>query len=91
MDMRLALQTRAHASLLKQIEADAALLARMGVMDYSLLLGVHYPNWGETAWYPPAGAHTVSTLAQASPLLIQAPQFWQRWLHLKLLQNAKAM
>lgn len=59
MDMRLALQKRAHAALMKQIEADAALLAHMGVMDYSLLLGVHYPKWGETSWYPPAGSPTV--------------------------------
>ena len=59
MDMRLAMQKRAHAALVKQIEVDAALLARMGVMDYSLLLGVHYPKWGDGTWYPPTGNHTV--------------------------------
>ena len=55
MDMRLALAKGAYGALIRQIEADAALLARMGVMDYSLLLGVHYPRWGDQAWYPPGG------------------------------------
>ena len=59
MDMRLALAKGAHGALIRQIEADAALLARMGVMDYSLLLGVHYPKWGDQAWYPPGGNLTV--------------------------------
>ena len=59
MDMRLALAKGAHVALLKQIQVDAALLARMGVMDYSLLLGVHYPKWGDNTWFPPAGNHTV--------------------------------
>jgi len=59
-DMRLALAKGAHVALLKQIQVDAALLARMGVMDYSLLLGVHYPKWGDNTWFPPAGNHTVS-------------------------------
>ena len=66
MDMRLALHKRAHMALMKQIEADAALLAHMGVMDYSLLLGVHYPKWGETTWYPPAGSHAVCLLVPVS-------------------------
>ena len=75
MDMRLAMQKRAHAALVKQIEADAALLAHMGVMDYSLLLGVHYPKWGETSWYPPGGNHTVD---------IQTPRHatWPSHMHL---------
>ena len=53
LDMRLALAKGAHAALMRQIEADAALLARMHVMDYSLLLGVHYPKWGPNTWDPP--------------------------------------
>lgn len=61
-DMRLALAKGAHGALIRQIEADAALLARMGVMDYSLLLGVHYPKWGDEAWFPPGSAHTVSAV-----------------------------
>ncbi|BDA48811.1 probable phosphatidylinositol 4-phosphate 5-kinase 1 [Coccomyxa sp. Obi] len=57
LDMRLALAKGAHAALMRQIEADAALLARMHVMDYSLLLGVHYPKWGPNTWYPPHTSH----------------------------------
>ncbi len=52
-DVRLALARGAHAALLKQIEADTALLARMHIIDYSLLLGVHYPKWGDNTWFPP--------------------------------------
>ncbi|CAL8463327.1 g2861 [Coccomyxa elongata] len=60
LDMRLALAKGAHAALMRQIEADAALLARMHVMDYSLLLGVHYPKWGPNTWYPPHTSHRES-------------------------------
>ncbi|CAK0741103.1 hypothetical protein CVIRNUC_001300 [Coccomyxa viridis] len=56
-DMRLALAKGAYGALMRQIEADAALLARMGVMDYSLLLGVHYPKWGDDTWLPPGQAN----------------------------------
>lgn len=59
LDMKLALAKGAHAALMRQIKADAALLARMHVMDYSLLLGVHYPKWGQTRWYPPHTSHRV--------------------------------
>ena len=54
MDMRLGLSRRAHGALMRQIRIDTGLLAAMGVMDYSLLLGVHFPRWGQTAWYPPS-------------------------------------
>lgn len=66
MDMRLALAKGAYGALMCQIEADAALLARMGVMDYSLLLGVHYPRWGDRAWYPPGGNLMVRPATQRS-------------------------
>lgn len=59
LDIKLALAKGAHGALMRQIEADAALLARMHVMDYSLLLGVHYPKWGPEVWYPPHTAHRV--------------------------------
>ena len=52
-DMRLALGRGERRALVEQIRADAALLAGQGVMDYSLLLGVHYPRWGDDAWRPP--------------------------------------
>ena len=60
-DMRLALAKGAYGALMRQIEADAALLARMGVMDYSLLLGVHYPKWGDDIWLPPGRPNPVRT------------------------------
>lgn len=61
-DVRLALAKGAHAALMKQIQADTALLARMHVMDYSLLLGVHYPKWGDNTWFPPNECPAVRNL-----------------------------
>ena len=66
--MRLALAKGAHGALMRQIEADAALLAHMGVMDYSLLLGVHYPKWGDDTWHPPGR----STPVRTSPMALAA-------------------
>jgi hypothetical protein len=53
MDSRLALARGERGALMQQLRADTALLAGMHVMDYSLLLGVHYPRWGEDGWRPP--------------------------------------
>lgn len=41
-DFRLQLKDELYKKLMRQIKADAALLERMRVMDYSLLLGIHY-------------------------------------------------
>lgn len=68
-DMRLALAKGAHGALMRQIEADAALLARMGVMDYSLLLGVHYPKWGDDTWLPPGRPNPVRASPMSSPAI----------------------
>lgn len=57
MDFRLQLKETYYNQLIHQIEADAALLERMHVIDYSLLLGVHYVDW-EDKWYPPATENT---------------------------------
>lgn len=54
-DVRLALPARAHAALLAQIATDTELLQALHVMDYSLLLGLHFPRWG-SAWFPPHSA-----------------------------------
>ena len=51
--MRLALAGGERNALVAQIRADAALLAAQHVMDYSLLLGVHYPRRGDEPWKPP--------------------------------------
>eukprot|EP00879_Flechtneria_rotunda_P014779 GHRR01015443.1.p1 GENE.GHRR01015443.1~~GHRR01015443.1.p1 ORF type:complete len:930 (+),score=427.73 GHRR01015443.1:117-2906(+) len=43
-DTRIVLQQPAYDKLIAQLTADADLLRTVGVMDYSLLLGVHYPT-----------------------------------------------
>ncbi|KAL4513256.1 hypothetical protein Ndes2437A_g09168 [Nannochloris sp. 'desiccata'] len=37
----------------RTIAADAEFLEKLHVMDYSLLLGVHFLRWGNEEWYPP--------------------------------------
>jgi hypothetical protein len=65
-DVRLALAKGSHRALMRQIELDTALLARMNVMDYSLLLGVHYPKWGDATWHPPHQRQAVCARKNAS-------------------------
>lgn len=48
MDFRLQLKDELYNKLMKQIQADAGLLERMRVMDYSLLLGIHYTEDPDT-------------------------------------------
>ena len=48
MDFRLQLKDELYKKLMRQIQADAGLLERMHVMDYSLLLGIHYTEDSET-------------------------------------------
>ena len=59
LDLRLQLDPKTHQSMMNQIGADVALLEQLHVMDYSLLLGVHYTSWGDDQWQPPP-AHQVS-------------------------------
>ena len=40
----------------QMLTSDCELLERLKVMDYSLLLGVHYLNWGDGTWHPPSVA-----------------------------------
>lgn len=47
-DFRLQLKDELYKKLMRQIQADAGLLERMHVMDYSLLLGIHYTEDSET-------------------------------------------
>lgn len=54
-DFRLELRDTYYKQLMAQIEADAALLERMHVMDYSLLLGIHFVT-PDDPWYPAPGA-----------------------------------
>jgi len=46
----------ARAALLATLRRDTALLERLGLIDYSLLLGLHYTDWAPGEWRPPAAA-----------------------------------
>ncbi|WIA13706.1 hypothetical protein OEZ85_007259 [Tetradesmus obliquus] len=69
-DMRIVLEQAQHEALLQQLAADSDLLKRVGVMDYSLLLGVHYPARNYTRMsLEPVHSQSLDGLApQASPL-----------------------
>lgn len=58
-DMQLQLHGGAYKGLMTQIRKDTDLLERLHVMDYSLLLGVHFNAWGDEQWHPPATAEQV--------------------------------
>ena len=44
MDFRLQLKDGLYQQLMQQIQSDATFLEQMHVMDYSLLLGIHYTD-----------------------------------------------
>lgn len=52
-DFRLMLNAATYDRLMAQIQSDCALLEALRVMDYSMLLGVHYLSWGPEEWHPP--------------------------------------
>lgn len=47
------LPAKQHDAVLRQLQRDLELLGRLRVIDYSLLLGVHFLRWGNGAWHPP--------------------------------------
>ncbi len=53
LDMRLLLDDDTYAQLDAALQADCAMLRSLAVVDYSLLLGVHYVAWGNGYWQPP--------------------------------------
>lgn len=53
LDMQFECEASERDSLLQNLRADAKFLQRLGVIDYSLLLGVHFLEWGEDTWCPP--------------------------------------
>ncbi len=55
-DLQLQLDPASYDGLMAQLESDCELLERLKVMDYSLLLGVHYLDWGDGTWHPPSVA-----------------------------------
>ena len=52
-DFQLLLNAGTYDQLMEQLQRDCALLESLHVMDYSLLLGVHYLTWGPNEWAPP--------------------------------------
>ena len=52
-DFKLVLNGATYDRLMEQIQKDCALLEALRVMDYSMLLGVHYLSWGPDEWHPP--------------------------------------
>lgn len=52
-DFQLVLNAGTYDQLMEQLQRDCALLESLRVMDYSLLLGVHYLSWGPDEWAPP--------------------------------------
>ena len=52
-DFKLVLTAGTYDQLMGQLQRDCALLESLRVMDYSLLLGVHYLSWGPDQWDPP--------------------------------------
>eukprot|EP00884_Botryococcus_braunii_P003587 jgi/Botrbrau1/13229/Bobra.0199s0002.1 len=53
LDVRLEVAPAARAALLEQVARDTQLLEKLHIMDYSLLLGLHFPTWGNSNWVPP--------------------------------------
>ena len=66
-DVSLALPRPARNALLAALAADTALLERVGVIDYSLLLGVHYAGWGPGCWRPPGAARGTEAPTPGAP------------------------
>ena len=50
---QLVLAPKAYQAVMRQLLRDLALLEGLHVMDYSLLLGVHFVRWGNEGWWPP--------------------------------------
>lgn len=52
-DMKFEISTERYQAIMHMIAKDVHFLSKRRLIDYSLLLGVHFIAWGDTAWYPP--------------------------------------
>jgi 1-phosphatidylinositol-4-phosphate 5-kinase len=79
-DLKFELTAEQHAAFMQQLAADAEFLEKLHVMDYSLLLGVHFVRWGNEEWYPPfsdwptENSEAVESAAGASPAVATPSQ-----------------
>ncbi|KAK9815589.1 hypothetical protein WJX72_006406 [[Myrmecia] bisecta] len=62
-DFQLKMDLWQYDSMMQQIRDDCSLLEELQVMDYSLLLGVHFLSWGTNKWEPPSGIEDVQDKA----------------------------
>lgn len=66
-DFKLEVKKDLYTNLMSQLEADSVFLRRMNVMDYSLLLGMHYADRANS-YNPVAGINV-----RSHPILILTP------------------
>jgi len=52
-DMKFEIATERYRLLMSALERDVNFLSNRKMIDYSLLLGVHFISWGENEWCPP--------------------------------------
>ncbi|KAL0047732.1 hypothetical protein WJX82_010619 [Trebouxia sp. C0006] len=65
-DFQLVLNAATYVQLMGQLGRDCALLESLRVMDYSLLLGVHYLSWGADQWIAPQIKKVGSGISRAA-------------------------
>jgi len=79
LDVKISLNKPQHARVLSQIQRDAAFLRDIGVMDYSLLLGIHYCSRRKAEeQFDLRGSYDGSTSMNSTATAGQRPRLSQR-------------